>query len=334
MLNAVAGLLPVVTFLCGLIVLDSFKLVPFRRVLAAVCAGALAAVASLVLTEGVMQVSHLTSREASRFLAPVVEETLKVVFVAFAIRRRRVGFPVDAGIIGFAVGAGFALVENASFLRALSDAGLWLWVVRGFGAAILHGATTAIAAIVSRDLADRHPDRRVRPFLPGLAGAVLIHAAYNMFVLPPVVATVLLLAVLPPLVLFVFERSERQTHEWVGAGLDLDVELLRLVLSSDFGDTRLGRYLRELKERFPGPVVADMFCLLRIELELAIRAKGLLLAREAGVDMPAGEDVKARLAELKYLQASIGRTGLLAIKPLQVSSHRDEWHRFLLQQVR
>jgi RsiW-degrading membrane proteinase PrsW (M82 family) len=334
MINAAAGLLPVVTFLVGLLVLDSFKLLPLRRVLAAVGAGGVAAVASLLLTEGVIQASHLSPRETSRYVAPILEESLKLAFVAIAIRRRRIGFPVDAGIVGFAVGTGFALVENAFFLQALANAGVWLWVVRGFGAAILHGATTAIAAIVSRDLSDRHPGQAVRPFLPGLAAAIVVHAAYNLFVLPPVVATVLLLAVLPPLVFVVYERSERQTHEWVGAGMDLDVELLKLVLSSDFGDTRLGRYLQELKDRFPGPVVADMFCLLRIELELAIRAKGMLLAREAGIEVAPDADLRAKLAELKYLQGSIGRTGLLAIEPLQVSSHRDEWHRFLLQQTR
>ena len=59
----------------------------------------------------------------------------------------------------------------------------------------------------------------------------------------------------------------------MSGGLDLDVELLRLVLSDDFGHTRLGAYLQELRSRFPGPVVADMFCLMRLELELGIRAR-------------------------------------------------------------
>jgi len=334
MLNAAAALIPVVVFLVALVFLDSFKLVPLARVLTAVAAGALAAFASLLVSERLMEAWHLSGVEASRYLAPSLEETLKLCFVVFAMRRRRIGFPVDAAIIGFAVGAGFALVENARYLQMMPDAGVWLWVVRGFGAAVLHGATTAIAAIISRDLLDRHPGRFVRPFLPGAAAAILIHTAYNLFVLPAVVATVLLMAVLPPLVFLVYERSERQTHDWIGAGLDLDVELLNLVLSSQFSDTRLGRYLQELRNRFPGPVVADMFCLLRVELELAIRAKGMLLAREAGVDVPLDDELRAKLAELQYLQGSIGKTGLLAIKPLQVSSHRDEWHRYLLKEAK
>ena len=131
-----------------------------------------------------------------------------------------------------------------------------------------------------------------------------------------------------------FDRSERITREWVGDGLDLDIELLQLVKSSHFGATRLGRYLNELKSRFPGPVVADMFCLLQLDLELSIRARGMLMAREEGLDLPADATLVAQLDERAYLEKSIGRTGLLALRPLQVTGDRDEWHQFLLRQSR
>jgi hypothetical protein len=131
-------------------------------------------------------------------------------------------------------------------------------------------------------------------------------------------------------VLAVFDRSERLTREWIGDGLDLDVELLALIRSAQFGTTRLGRYLAELGARFPGPVVADMFCLLQVELELGIRAKGMLMAREAGLEVPIDDEVRAALAERDYLQRAIGPTGMLALRPLQVTSRRDDWHRYLL----
>jgi hypothetical protein len=143
-----------------------------------------------------------------------------------------------------------------------------------------------------------------------------------------------LLIVLPPLLLGVFTRSERATREWMSDGLDLDVELLKLVLSEEFGQTRLGGYLDQLRSRFPGPVVADMFCLMRLELELGIRAKGMLMAREAGLEMPLDDELVAGLAEVRYLEKAIGPTGLIALTPLQVSSDRDAWHKFLLDAQR
>ncbi len=75
-----------------------------------------------------------------------------------------------------------------------------------------------------------------------------------------------------------------------------------------------------------------MFCLLRLDLELAAQAKGLLMARSAGLALPADEELRAALDERSRLQQAIGRTGLLALEPLQVTSGRDHWHRHLLRQ--
>ena len=332
MLNVPAALAPVLCLLVLLLMMDSFKLVTIRFVVQAIVAGALAAVVALVINVQLLDRAGLPVALLTRAIAPVVEELLKLLFVVYAIRRRRVGFPVDAAILGFAVGTGFALVENTYYLSAVRSGGTVLWLVRGFGAAVLHGATTAIAAIAAQTLASQKPRPGFGVFVPGAIVAIAIHAVYNQFVLPPVIATLLLIAVLPPLVLLTFERSEHSTRDWMSAGLDLDVELLRLVLSDDFGHTRLGTYLQELRSRFPGPVVADMFCLMRLELELGIRAKGMLMAREAGLDVPLDEELLNGLAEVRYLERSIGPTGLLALTPLQVSSDRDAWQKFLLRE--
>jgi len=267
-----------------------------------------------------------------RYIAPVTEEAAKAGLIVALIATSRVGFLLDAAVQGFAVGTGFALVENLWYLRSMPDAAVTLWIVRGLGTAVLQGATTSIFAIVSRALADRRPERVVSRFVPGWAAAVAIHSAFNHRLLPPFAEMLLMLIVLPLLVLGVFERSERVTRDWIGAGLDLDIELLELVKSDGFAFTRFGRYLQELRARVPGAVVADMFCLLRVELELAVQAKALLIAREAGLDLPVSDDLEASLAERRYLQRSIGKIGLLALKPLQVTSHRDDWHRHLLQQ--
>ncbi|HVJ26823.1 MAG TPA: PrsW family glutamic-type intramembrane protease [Vicinamibacterales bacterium] len=334
MLNLTAGLAPVLSLLVLLMLMDSFKLVPMRFVMQALAAGAAAALAALALHLQIIDSLGVPIPVVTRFIAPVVEELFKLVFVIYAVRSRRIGFPVDAAIVGFAVGTGFALVENGYYLMALKSPGVVLWLVRGFGAAILHGALTAIAAIIAQELAARRHGQGFGIFVPGLLAAIAIHWIYNQFVFPPVVATLLLLIVLPPLLLGVFTRSERATREWMSDGLDLDVELLKLVLSEDFGQTRLGTYLTELRTRFPGPVVADMFCLMRVELELGIRAKGMLMARDAGLEVPLDDEVHAALAEVRYLEKAIGPTGMLALTPLQVSSERDTWHKFLLSEQR
>jgi hypothetical protein len=192
---------------------------------------------------------------------------------------------------------------------------------------------TAIAAMVAKTVTERKRNWATLAIVPGWLLAVIIHSAYNHLLVSPLVATALLLIVLPLIVMAVFDRSERATREWVGAGLDLDLELLDLVLSEHFQATRLGNYLRELRTRFEGPVVADMFCLLRLELELSVQAKARIMARNAGLEMPVDDDLHEALDEREFLRRSIGPTGLLALKPLQVTSDRDDWHRYLLSQA-
>ena len=333
-MSAPAAILPVIVFLATLYLMDSFKLVPVRDVVLTLAGGAASALVVLWVHASVLPLDGVSPELISRYVAPVTEEAAKALLVVLLISTGRVGFLVDAAVLGFAVGAGFAVVENVVYLRALPDASVWLWLVRGVGTAMLHGATTAIVAMVARARIDSLRHRPIVAFLPGYAIAVAVHSVSNHFLLQPVAQALIILMILPAIVVWVFDRSERATREWVSAGLDLDLEVLQLIVSEHFSVTRFGHYLQELRARFPGPVVADMYCLLRLELELAVQAKALVMARGAGLELPPDPDLDAALAERAYLHRSIGATGLLALRPLQVTSHRDQWHRHLLHRRR
>ena len=329
-MHALIALAPGLVFLAALWLMDTFRLVRARSIAVALLYGAGAALTCEMLHLWLLPASGLDAPSFSRYVAPLTEETAKAIFVAVLIARGRVGFLVDAAVLGFAVGTGFAMVENIGYLRALAEAPLVLWAVRGLGTGVLHAATTAIAAIVAKSMSEQRPRAPLAAALPGLALAAILHSIYNHLLAFPALAAVATLVALPVVVAVVFERSERATREWVGAGLDLDLTLLQLIVSDGFQGTRFARYLGALPERFEGAVVADMFCLLRIELELAIQAKARLIAKQAGLDLPVHPDVHAALAERRYLQESIGRTGLLALEPLRVTSHRDYWHQHVL----
>jgi hypothetical protein len=243
----------------------------------------------------------------------------------YLLQRNKVGFVVDAAIHGFGIGTGFAFLENLYYVQASPDATLWTWVVRGFGTAIMHGGATSIVAMVSKALQDRSGTLRLYLVLPGLCVAVVLHSLYNHFVLHPVLATALIVLVLPALTIAVFERSERVTNAWLGTGFDADQELLRAVRTGQVSGTPVGRYIATVKSRFPAEVIVDMMCLLRLRAELAIRAKGVLMMREAGFDAAPDPLVKDKFQELAYLERSIGRTGLRALQPFVHTSTRDLW---------
>ena len=329
-IHALVGLLPVCSFLGALVFLDSYKLVPMRWILGTIAVGAIAGLLSYPLNVGTAELLNLDFMTLTRYAAPVIEEALKALIIVVLIRFNRIGFPVDAAIYGFAVGAGFAIFENLYYLQAVPDMALGTWIVRGFGTAIMHGGATAIFAIVTHTLMGQHPTHGWIAKLPGFLVAVVAHSVYNHFFLMPIVNTLIVFASLPILFTVVFQQSERAITHWLDIGFDADAEIIELINSGDFTTSRIGTYLHTLTEKFEGPVVVDMLCYLRLHKELAMRAKGLLMMREQGFDDKPGEMTKAKLEELKFLVGSIGPTGLRAMKPFLRMSRQDLWQIYML----
>src|SRR3954452_1958983 len=147
-LPALVGLLPVLSFLAALLYLDSYKLVTLRFVIAVVGCGIAVAGVSYLINDQLLGRVELDFKLFTRYVSPILEELLKGLVIFTLIRKNRIGFLVDAAILGVAVGAGFALVENLYYLYTRPDAGMGIWIVRGFGTAIMHGGATALFAVM------------------------------------------------------------------------------------------------------------------------------------------------------------------------------------------
>lgn len=324
------GITPVIVFLIALTFLDSYKLVKFRSILMTLLIGIIAALICLFINSAFMSLLPWEGNTYPRYISPFIEEIVKALFIIYLIYAKKLGFMVDAAICGFAVGAGFAVTENIYSVTVLSDTNLFLWILRGFGTAIMHGGTTAIFGFVSKSFAERYASNAFPLFLPGLGVAVIFHSLFNHFLVTPVISALILVIGLPLLMIFVYQRSEKALQKWLGIGFDTDTELLTIITTGNITHTRIGEYLISLKDKFPGEVVADMLCLLRIHLELSIKAKGILLMREAGFKVPPDPEVKKKFEELTYLEKSVGKTGRLAILPFLRWSHHDLWQLYML----
>jgi hypothetical protein len=317
------SLLPVLIFLLALELIDTYKLVRLRRVLQNIAAGCAVGLLCYVVNTGAS--AEVDPGSWARFGAPVVEEVLKALVVVVLIRAGKVGFMVDAAICGFAVGAGFALVENLFYLPIIGTAGIATAAVRGLGTATMHGGTTAIFGLVSVNQAEFSEAVGTRAYAPGLSIAILIHLLYNQGFLRPVSAAALLLILLPVTFSFIFWRSEKALERWMGTKLDKDVDLLNMIATSTFSESHAGKYLRSLENSFAPVILGDLLCYLQLSLELSARAKGNLLRREMGFPVSKDPELAGRLKELAYLEKQIGRAGKLALGPLLGSSRRDVW---------
>jgi protease PrsW len=325
------AVLPVVAFLLALIYLDSYKLVRRRWVAATLGAGCVLAALCWLINAKLQGSLPMSATSYSRYIAPCVEETAKALVVIWLVRTNRIGFLVDAAIYGFAIGTGFAVVENLYYLYSVEHTDVALWVVRGFGTAVMHGGTTAIFGIAGKTLAEVHALSRGARGAVALLVVVIIHSAFNHFFLSPVLSAAFILIALPPMVFAVFQRSERALEDWLAVGFDADTQVLQMILSGTISESHLGAYLQALKDRFPGELVVDMLCCLRLHLELSLRAKGLLMMREAGFPVSLDAADKAKLDELDFLERSIGPTGKLAMAPFVRTSSRDLWQLYMMR---
>ena len=331
LIRAPVGLLPVMIFLIVLLYMDSYKLVGIRTVMYIILACALAAFFSYWVNSYFINYFDLNLTRYSRYVAPVVEEALKATIMIFLFRTNRIGFLVDAAILGFAVGAGFGVIENFYYLYAATDAHIAVWIVRGFGTAIMHGASMALFGVLSQLLTERNMKINPLLYIPGLLMAVVIHSVFNHFPGTPILTTLGTLLILPPALWLVFKLSAEAMHAWLELDFDQDALLLEQINSGQFAESKIGGFLQDLKQKFPGPVVVDMLCYLRLYTELALRAKGLLMMRENGLDTPVGERTKAKFEEMRFLEKSIGKTGCLAMSPFLQMTRKDLWQLYVLE---
>jgi RsiW-degrading membrane proteinase PrsW (M82 family) len=328
MLAIALSLLPVIAFLCALHALDTYKLLTLRRILIAIAAGIGAALLTFPVNTFLFRWLGVAFGE---WLGPVAEELLKAIFPLWCIRSNRVGFPVDAGIIGFATVAGFSLIENLLYINSVPDGTPLLWLVRGLGTAVMHGTTTAIVAI----FAITALDRRLRSIIATICGfliAFAVHVFHNTELLTPVEMAAVMIMGAPVLLAAVFWKSEQTLARWLSTKLDRDIEMIDMIDSGTFLGSNAGRYLQSLSNSFRPEVVGDMLCLIRLSAQLSAQAKGNLLRQELGFEPEHDPELTAKLKEMQFLEQSVGRAGRMALAPLAPRRVRDLWEMYRLNQ--
>lgn len=325
LLQAPIALVPVLALFGTLLYLDSYDLVSLREVTLTITAGALLCLTSLGVNAVLLDRLGLDFAHYSWFVAPPVEETLKALALIYLFTRNRIGFMIDAAIMGFAVGAGFALVENVYLLYAFPQANMGVWVIRGFGTAVMHSGATALFAMVVQAQIERNVRPIVLAYLPALLAAALLHCVFNLLGASPLIATAFLLVVCPLSLVFIFSRSEHAVHDWLLSDYESHLHVLEKIESGEFQHEEGGRIFLTLARRFGQNKLGDMFAYMRLHTELVLRSEKISLARESGETIAVTREDVERFAEMHALERRIGRTALMTIRRHLHFSRRELW---------
>lgn len=324
-MELIISFLPVIIFLVCLFLLDSFKLARKNILLLSLFWGVLSALISYYVNTWLNNKFSLDFVIFSRYVAPIVEETTKASFIIYLISNKRIGFAVDAAVYGFSVGTGFALAENLFYFIELSDnQGLVVWIVRGFGTAMMHGGCTALFSIILMAGIQREKHLLIS-ILPGIGASILLHSAFNHFFVNPYLQTGLIFIILPLIFIAVFEKSNTLLQGWLEIEFSQEVELLRNIKQGKFSDTKAGNYLISLKKHFSPEMIVDLYCYISLYMELSVKAKRNMMLKENDFPIPEEADVTEKLNELQELRKQIGKMGELALQPIIRMKYRDLW---------
>ncbi|MBU1369570.1 MAG: PrsW family intramembrane metalloprotease [Bacteroidetes bacterium] len=330
-MEIIFSFLPVLLFLFILYMLDSFKLVKSKTLVMCLLWGVIAAFLAYYANNWLREQLSLKFEVFSRYAAPLTEEIFKVSLVVYLISRKKIGFTVDAAIYGFAAGAGFSLAENMFYLLVLNtETGMMVWLLRGFGTAMMHGGCTALFAMIILDGINRNKPLVVA-FFPGLITGFLIHSVFNHFFLNPFLQTAVTFIVLPLIFVVMFQKSNAMLQNWLEIEFNSEVEMLRMIRQGNISHTKAGNYLISLKQHFSPEVLVDLYCYFSLYLELSIKAKRNLMLKENGFPLIEEADIIEKLMEVKLLRKQIGKLGELALQPLVRMNHRELWKLNLLK---
>jgi len=338
-LKAIMAVVPVVAFLVIFDRLDVFDLISTRVIAVLVLVGAATAFVSLQINTTILYVFTLDENGLSRYVAPVLEECLKAIPIIFLFHQNRLGYKLDAGIAGFAVGSGFAAFENIYFLREMLDASTATWLVRGFGTAVMHGGATAVFALVSHTMTGRQTASSsanyvfaLSYFIPGLLVAALMHGVFNWSGTHPLVIMSLTLIFVPAVLFLTFAFDEQFTKNWLKKDSEEHRQMLDDLDSGVYMESKRGARVLRVVDHSLTATMEDVLAYIKLKTKLVLRAEELILASQEEEDFAATEDDLDMFDELTALEGRIGILTLMALEPHLGFSRNDLWELSRLRQ--
>ncbi|MES2135526.1 MAG: PrsW family glutamic-type intramembrane protease [Pseudomonadota bacterium] len=326
------ALVPVLVLLAVFIWLDAFALMRLREVLVLLVLGGLAAVAAYPISGRMIDTLPIGFNFYSRFIAPWIEEALKAIVMIALFRFNRIGYKLDAVISGFAIGAGFSVVENIIYLTIFPDYGAGTWLVRGLGTAVMHGTTLALLAAIAHEFAERENREaagdfnfRLWWFLPGYLLAVAIHMTFNQFPDRPMLAMMGAAMVAPIAIIAIFHFGTAEAQRWLTSEYAGHKAQLATLGAGQWPEGPAGEKIAALAARLDDEAAKRIRRYWEVQAWLVVEAEEAMIEEVEGDAVFDAAQVRAAFAELAGLERALGRSTCVALKALLPFSRNDYW---------
>jgi RsiW-degrading membrane proteinase PrsW (M82 family) len=326
------ALVPVLVLLALFVWLDAFALMSLTEVLVLILLGGLGALAAYPVSGRLLDTLPIGFSLYSRFVAPWIEEAIKAAIMVLLFRMNRIGYKLDAVIAGFAVGAGFSVVENIIYLITFPDYGTGTWLVRGFGTAVMHGTTLAVLAAIAHEFAERQTrgaaaDYRLNLlwFVPGYGVAVALHTAFNQFPDRPLMAMLGAVLVAPVALIAILGLGTAEARRWLAAESTEHRAQVEALRAGRWPDGPAGARIAALAGRLDPEAAKRIRRYWELQAWLIAEAEEVMIEEAEGDAVFDRAQIRAALAELDGLKRALGRSTFAALQALLPFSRNDFW---------
>jgi RsiW-degrading membrane proteinase PrsW (M82 family) len=326
------ALVPVLILLAIFVWLDAFKLMSFHEILVLLLLGGMCALAAWPVAGRFLDTLPIGFNSYSRYVAPWIEEAIKAIAMIGLFRLNRIGYKLDAVISGFAIGAGFSVIENIIYLIRFPDYGAGTWLVRGLGTAVMHGTTLAVLAATAHEFAERETreaagefDFHLWWFLPGYLAAVAIHTAFNQFPDRPMISLMGAAVAAPIVLILIFNFGAAEAERWLVAECAAHKIQLDTLRSGGWPDSPAARKISALAQRLGPENEKRVRRYWELQAWLVVEAEETMMEEAAGDVSIDKEQVRAAFAELDGLRKALGRSTHTALAALLPFSRNDYW---------
>ena len=264
-----------------------------------------------------------------RFVAPVIEETLKGLILLYLIRHPDFKYFLDGAIYGFAAGIGFAIFENFEYVLGHPSTALVLAISRVLSTNLIHATGCALIGI-ALGLArfNRSLPSRILYLVAGLGLAIAIHSGFNNMVNDGVALLFAFAAGFggAGIIVLAAMRGLKEEKSWVRENIGLTEGVTtgeaKVVQRLNDVDTLLA----PLAERFGADKASQIEKFLFMQAQLAIQGKMLEKMQDERMRAAIQVQIKDLNEKMNEARKSVGTYCMLYLRNIFPANDTQLWN--------
>ena len=270
-----------------------------------------------------------------RFYAPISEEILKVIIIIFFIRQADFTYFVDGAIFGFAVGIGFAIIENFEYVLGSPETAVMQAVGRVLSTNLMHATGSGVLGIALGIARLKRTSSRNLIILSGLILAIGIHMAFNNLVTRVDSGLLLLYAAVAGFsgagfIVFVIKRGLKNEKSDIEERLNQEEGITAQEASAVQQADKMKQFLAPVAEKFGSKKVQQIEKFIRMQAKLSILRKSVASFDEIGDEKMRSlteKQIETLRKDMNILRRDVGTYCMLYLRGTFLQESSPLWGR-------